>query len=211
MSSTGQNPGLPTNRRSRPEADVQLYAIHLVTTIVHLVGPGGAGKTSVGQLLAQRLHWQFADLDECFMSREGNIGAAIEAFGYSGYANRNVAAYREVKDSLADPTVFAISSGFMTYPENVHSGFHALRRSIEVDALTALLLPAFELEACVEIIVRRQLSRPYLPGHSASEERRIRERFPKLMELSCARFRSAGPLGETASQLERFVRGRAEP
>lgn len=186
---------------------LSLYAAH-VTPIVHLVGPGGAGKTSAGPFLAQRLGWQFVDLDERFMSREGSIGAFIESSGYIGYAKQNVAVYRAVKRSVAAPAVLALSSGFLTYPEDLDADYQALRRSIEGDALTALLLPAFEIEACVEIIVRRQLARPYLPGNGASEERRVRERFPKLMALPCARFRSDAPPDEIALQIERFVRER---
>lgn len=180
-----------------------------VPPIVHLVGPGGSGKTSAGPLLAQRLGWQFVDLDERFMSREGSIGASIEASGYRGYAKRNIAVYRAVKHLLGSPTVLALSSGFLTYPEDVDAGYPALRRSIEGDASTALLMPAFELEACVEIIVRRQLSRHYLPGNRTSEERRIRERFPMFMALPCARFRSDASPDETAAQIERFVRRRS--
>lgn len=105
------------------------------------------------------------------MSCKGNIAASIEAFGYAGYAKRNVAVYRALRYSLAAPAVLALSSGFLMYPEEVDPEYRALRCSIETDALTSLLLPAFELEACVEIIVQRQLSRPYLPGDRASEER----------------------------------------
>jgi shikimate kinase len=177
-----------------------------VTPIVHLVGPGGSGKTSTGPLLAQRLGWQFVDLDERFMSREGSIGASIEASGYRGYAKLNIAVYRAVKHSLVDPSVLALSSGFLTYPEDVDAEYPALCRSIEGDALTALLLPAFELEACVEIIVRRQLSRPYLPGNRASEERRIRERFPMLTALPCARFRSSLGQEQSLSSVARLDR-----
>ncbi|MDF3834065.1 shikimate kinase [Cupriavidus basilensis] len=179
-----------------------------MTSVLHLVGPGGAGKTSVGPVLAQRLGWQFVDLDERFMSFEGNIGAFIATRGYAAYARQNIAVYREVRSSLAAPTVLALSSGFLTYPEDVDHEYQALRCSIESDALTSLLLPAFELEPCVEIIVQRQLSRPYLPGDRASEARRIRERFPKFMALSCARFRSDAAPDKTASQIERFVHGR---
>ncbi|MCP3022892.1 shikimate kinase [Cupriavidus basilensis] len=178
-----------------------------MTSVLHLVGPGGAGKTSVGPVLAQRLGWQFIDLDERFMSFEGNVGAFIATLGYVGYAKQNIAVYRRVRCSLAAPTVLALSSGFLTYPEDIDHEYQALRSSIESDALTSLLMPAFELEPCVEIIVQRQLSRPYLPGDRASEERRIRERFPKFMALSCARFRSDAAPDKTASQIERFVRG----
>lgn len=177
-----------------------------MTTILHLIGPGGAGKTTVGPYLARRLGWAFVDLDQHFMSREGNIDAVIEASGYLDYARRNVAVYREVRSALTRPTVLALSSGFLTYPEDVDAGYPTLRCAIETDALTSLLLPAFELEACVEAIVRRQLSRPYLRGDSASEERRIRERFPKFKAMPCARFRSDAAPDDVASQIERFVR-----
>ena len=179
-----------------------------MTTILHLVGPGGAGKTSVGPILAQRLGWQFVDLDERFMSCEGSIGASIEASGYAGYATRNVAVYRKVRYSLAASTVLALSSGFLTYPEDIDPEYQSLRSSIETDVLTSLLLPAFELDACVEIIVQRQLSRPYLPGDRASEERRIRARFPKFMALPCARFQSDAAPDQIAWQIERFVLAR---
>lgn len=179
-----------------------------MTSVLHLVGPGGAGKTSVGPILAHRLGWQFVDLDERFMSCEGSIAASIEASGYSGYAKRNIGVYRQVRRSLAASTVLALSSGFLTYPEDVDPEYQALRCSIETDALTSLLLPAFELEACVEIIVQRQLSRPYLAGDRAIEERRIRERFPKFMALPCARFHSDAAPDQTASEIERFMLAR---
>lgn len=143
------------------------------------------------------------------MSCEGSIAGSIEASGYAGYAKRNIAVYREIRCSLSSSTVLALSSGFLTYPAGVGPEYETLRGSIEADALTSLLLPAFELEACVKTIVQRQLSRTYLRGDRASEERRIRARFPKFMALTCARFRSNAPPDEIASQIERFVRGRA--
>ena len=81
-----------------------------------------------------------------------------------------------------------------------------LRAVLAAGAVTALLLPAFELEACVEIIVRRQLGRPYLPGNRVSEEARIRDRFPIFMALQCARFDSSNTPDQVASQIEGIVR-----
>lgn len=140
------------------------------------------------------------------MASEGDVAAFIEAHGYPAYARRNLAVYREAMHAPSAPTVLATSSGFMTYPVDIDATYEALRRAIEVDALTSLLMPAFELEACVDLIVQRQLSRRYLRGDRARETQRIRERFPVFMALRCARFRSDAPPNDTASQIEKFVR-----
>lgn len=179
----------------------------LISTL-HLVGPGGAGKTSVGPFLAQYLGWQFVDLDGLFMSCEGSISAYINDAGYVGYARRNVEIYEQKKAALAVSTVFALSSGFMTYPVETGPRYQALREAIEMDSLTALLLPSFTLESCVNMIVQRQLSQHYLAGNKENEERRIRARFSTFMSLRCARFRSDATPDQIASQIEDFVRGR---
>jgi shikimate kinase len=47
------------------------------TDRIFLVGFMGAGKTTVGQLLAQRLGWSFVDLDDRVRAREGREIAEI--------------------------------------------------------------------------------------------------------------------------------------
>lgn len=177
--------------------------------VAQLIGPGGAGKTTVGLLLAQRLGWSFVDQDREFMAREGDVARYMSAHGYLGYARRNLAIHAELRGAVATPTVLALSSGFMTYPVEVGAGYAQVREATERDALTLLLLPSFELERCVEVIVGRQLSRPYLAGDAASEASRIRERFPKLIALRCARFLNNGAPDEAALQMACFVRERA--
>jgi len=49
---------------------------------VTLVGPGGAGKTTIGALLAERLRIAFVDLDRRFEARAGDISEYIDRFGY---------------------------------------------------------------------------------------------------------------------------------
>lgn len=178
--------------------------------VVQLVGPGGAGKTTVGQELAQQLGWQFVDLDREFMSREGDIAGYMAVHGYAGYARRNLALHAELRDAFTEPTVHALSSGFMTYPAEVDASYAAVRAAVERDTLTFLLLPSFDLAACVQAIVRRQLSRPYLPGNAASEEARIRQRFPVFMALRCERLLNDGAPEEAATRMARFVRERID-
>lgn len=55
---------------------------------VVLVGPPGAGKSTVGELLAQRLGVEFADVDELVVSRAGRSVADI-------FAEDGEAAFRE--------------------------------------------------------------------------------------------------------------------
>ena len=83
--------------------------------MIRLVGPGGAGKTTAGQALANRLGIPFVDLDEQFGIRIGDISAYLTAYGYEAYANRNVQLYLDIRDSFSEEAVLALSSGFMTY------------------------------------------------------------------------------------------------
>jgi shikimate kinase len=178
--------------------------------VVQLVGPGGAGKTTVGLALASQLDWAFVDLDREFMAREGDIAGFMAAHGYAGYARRNLAVHAEVRGAFTVPTVYALSSGFMTYSADVDAACARIRGEVAQGALTVLLLPSFELEPCVEAIVKRQLSRPYLPGNMASEEARIRQRFLLFMALQCARFLNDGTPEDAALQIAGFVRKHLE-
>src|SRR5205823_11674200 len=65
---------------------------------ITLIGPGGAGKTTVGALLAARLGIAFIDLDRRFAARAGDISEYITRFGYAAYARENVQTYRSLAD-----------------------------------------------------------------------------------------------------------------
>lgn len=176
-----------------------------VSLRVHLIGPGGAGKTTVGALVAARLNWRFVDVDQCFLAAHGNIAEFIRDRGYAEYASHNVRLYEQLERDMSAPTICAVSSGFMLYPDNVAPTYPALRRGIEADGFTALLLPSFDLERCAKLVVGRQMSRPYLNANEADEMRKIRDRFPAFMRLNCKRFESDGPPEQVAADIERFI------
>ena len=159
--------------------------------LIHLIGPGGAGKTTVGEELAHQLGRQFYDLDTHFTHTTGNISDYIDLHGYTDYARQNVEHYVALKATISGDAVLALSSGFMVYPTDVHPSYFTLKTSLEELATTYVLLPSFDLEECVEEIVRRQRSRPYLNGKRATEEAKIRKRFPLYMALSCKKILSA--------------------
>jgi shikimate kinase len=68
--------------------------------MIQLVGPGGAGKTTIGAALAERLGVRFLDLDAEFAARHGNISAYLDTHGYEAYAEQNVGLYLDLVGGL---------------------------------------------------------------------------------------------------------------
>jgi shikimate kinase len=122
----------------------------------------------------------FIDLDRYFLDREGDISNYLQRCGYEAYASKNVEVYRSI--AAAEGGVIALSSGFMTYEKDVHSGYIESRAAIAESLTTFVLLPSLDFETCVAEIVRRQVQRPF--GLSASrEEAKIRQRFSIYVAL----------------------------
>lgn len=164
--------------------------------MIRLIGPGGAGKSSTGSLLAERLGVRFVDLDERFASTLGDISKYVESHGYGAYAAANVEVYANVTRGMAGrECVLALSSGFMTYREETHPDYPRFRRDIAASPATFVLLPSLDFETCVAEIVRRQLGRPF--SRSAErEEQVIRARFALHRDLPATKIETMRPLAE---------------
>lgn len=178
----------------------------MIHSVIRLIGPGGAGKSTAGKLLADRLGWQYVDLDHYFLERSGSISEFISRHGYAAYARQNVGYYLAICRQINTPTVFVLSSGFMTYPDTVDSRYAAIKEEIESHTLSVALLPSFDIEKCVEIIIDRQLQRSYLRANAISEEKRIRNRFPLFMAMQCKRVLSNKEPDQVALELESIVK-----
>lgn len=84
---------------------------------VFLVGPTGAGKTSVGRLLARELALSFVDLDEAIATRTGaSVALIFEVEGESGFRDRESAMLTEV--ASRDGQVIATGGGAVLRLEN---------------------------------------------------------------------------------------------
>jgi len=155
----------------------------MIPSVIHLIGPGGAGKSTVAPHVAALFGAPSLDLDRAFASAHGDIDRFIQAHGYAAYAAANVATYLANR-SLA-PAVFVLSSGFMVYPGSVYPGMRELQQEIAAAPTTILLLPSLDLEVCVMETVRRQAARALAVRRSAArEEVVIRDRFARYRELT---------------------------
>lgn len=168
--------------------------------MIHLVGPGGAGKSTAGRLVAELLGCRFLDLDRLFDETHGNIDDFIERHGYAVYARENVDTYQAIE--VGERAVLAVSSGFMTYPCDTHRMYPTIRQSIATLPSTMVLLPSLELEACVTETVRRQRARPLAHHRTEAREREvIRERFAVYLALPARKIATMRPAADIAAEI----------
>lgn len=81
----------------------------------------GAGKTSVGKILAQRLGWKFHDLDQLIESREQrSIAAIFDEVGETGFRKIETAALTELlEQSRMDlGSIVALGGGAFVQQKN---------------------------------------------------------------------------------------------
>jgi shikimate kinase len=109
-------------------------------------------------------------------------------------SSENVAA------ALTGRTSLRLSSGFMTYADNVHPAYPIWRRWVAESPSTFVLLPSLQLDACVEATVRRQLGRPFSRS-AAREEQVIRARLPVYMALPARKIATLQPVERVVDEL----------
>jgi shikimate kinase len=89
----------------------------LPSSPILLVGFMGAGKTTVGKLLAQRLDYAFVDLDEVIEERAGmSVREIFAEFGESDFRRRESEAIEDCRGMRA--TVIALGGGAYVAEEN---------------------------------------------------------------------------------------------
>jgi shikimate kinase len=169
--------------------------------VIRLIGPGGAGKSSTGPLLAERLGARFVDLDERFGATVGDISKYIDSQGYDAYAATNVQVYADViRDAASQDCVLALSSGFMTYREDIHPAYAQIRNDIATSPTTFVLLPSRDFETCVAETVRRQQGRAFRRS-AEREEQAIRSRFAVHRDLPVTMIETMRPVAEVAEAI----------
>ncbi|MFZ0536566.1 MAG: shikimate kinase [Candidatus Sulfotelmatobacter sp.] len=110
-----------------------------------LVGFMGAGKSTVGRALAQRLGWMFEDLDDRIERRERQ--KITEIFGNAGEAEFRRAEHEALKELLK-----GLSSGA---EKVIAFGGGAFVQQSNISLLDAANLPTIFLDASVEELLAR--------------------------------------------------------
>lgn len=84
---------------------------------IALVGLRGAGKTTLGRRLAQRLGWPFIELDSLVEERAGlSLGEVFAMHGEAWHRRLEAACVRDLLDG-GGPAVVALSGGVVSNPE----------------------------------------------------------------------------------------------
>ena len=84
---------------------------------IFLVGPMGAGKSTVGRFLAEKLHYQFIDSDHVIEDKTGaTIPMIFDIEGEAGFRNREAAVIDELTQK--PETVVATGGGAVLKMEN---------------------------------------------------------------------------------------------
>jgi shikimate kinase len=168
--------------------------------VIYLIGPGGAGKTTTAKALARRVGIRCVDLDAEFAAHHGDISAYLNTHGYDAYARENVGLFGVLAGEPSAAGVIALSSGFMTYRDDIHPEYATWRRQLASSASGFVLLPSLDLETCVAETVRRQLGRQFART-AAHEEQVIRARFPIYAALAVPKVETMRPLGAVVAEL----------
>jgi shikimate kinase len=171
---------------------------------ITLIGPGGAGKSTVAALVGERVGITVVDLDRRFADRAGDISEYISRFGYDAYARENVETYRLALQEKRGLCVAALSSGFMTYRQDIHPEYVRLRQDVEQSPTTFVLIPSLNYRRCVAETVRRQLTRPFA-GSPQQEEAVIRQRFRVYVDLPNRKIETMQPLQVIADEIVKSI------
>jgi shikimate kinase len=124
---------------------------------IFFVGPGSVGKTTVAQLLADALGYEFIDVDREFYARIAPIDSILETEGHAAYREKNSLLVDELVGEHRENTVIATPCGYLAnqnYPHLAQKHLDVIKTGISV-----LLLPDQDPDAYVDVIVARQLAR----------------------------------------------------
>ncbi len=88
---------------------------------IYLVGYMGAGKTTAGRLLADKLGWRFVDLDDAFEQIHGYTTAEyIRRFGLEAFRKKEKYVVEDLADQIPfEHIIYATGGGYPCWEDNM--------------------------------------------------------------------------------------------
>lgn len=88
---------------------------------VYLIGYMGAGKTTAGRLLADKLGWHFVDLDQAFKEIHGYSTADyIRTFGLEDFRKKEKYVVEDLADQIPfEHIIYATGGGYPCWEDNM--------------------------------------------------------------------------------------------
>ena len=87
---------------------------------VYLIGYMGAGKTTVGRLLADKLGWHFVDLDDAFAEIYGMTTAeCIRKYGVEQFRKLEKDCVEKLSELPIDRVIYATGGGYPCWEDNM--------------------------------------------------------------------------------------------
>ncbi len=88
---------------------------------IYLVGYMGAGKTTAGKLLADKLGWHFVDLDEAFEQIHGlSTADYIRRYGIEDFRKKEKYVVEDLADEIPmEKIIYATGGGYPCWEDNM--------------------------------------------------------------------------------------------
>ena len=149
---------------------------------IFIIGPGGAGKSTVGTILARLTGYKIIDLDDEFCLKINNIRLYIKEHGYESYLMQNSFLLEKIIDeNRNDNAVIVLSSGFLSTDTRADL-VKKNKEMVTKNGVSILILPSENFEITQKCIVGRQLSRGY--GNTKEKETlKINQRFNDYIKM----------------------------
>lgn len=101
-----------------------------MTLPIYLIGYMGAGKTTAGRLLAQKLGWYFVDLDEAFKEIHGlSTADYIRQYGLEDFRKKEKYVAEDLAELPIEKVIYATGGGYPCWEDNMDC-LHELGTSI---------------------------------------------------------------------------------
>ena len=168
--------------------------------VLFLIGPGGAGKSTLGNALSTHLGWSLIDLDLVFCEQIDIISPFIARHGYECYREENLQLAERLVASTSGSAIFVTSSGFLAADQQ--SSDYQNAKAVIATGYAVTVLPSLDVEQATQIVVARQLSRGF-DFTRATEEPKFRTRFAIYKDEGDAQLIGVAPAPEMAATLVR--------